>query len=127
MTARRGRGLARAAQPWMREAACAGHCDPDLWFAEREDGKRQRQALRICAACPVRSPCLAYALSLPPQPGIWGGTTEDQRNRIVRLEAGRAGRRGDRQAGRARPPGTRQRHPDRDRGGQDEAAGEAGQ
>jgi len=56
-----------------------------------------------------------------------GGTTEDQRKRIVRLEAGRARRRGDRQAGCARPPGTRYRHPDQVRGGQDKAAGEAGQ
>ena len=32
-----------------------------------------------CRVCPVRTACLAYVLSLPPQPGIWGGTTEDQR------------------------------------------------
>jgi WhiB family redox-sensing transcriptional regulator len=69
----------RAAPSWMKQAACASHADPDLWFAERGDEKRQREALGICAACPVRAACLAYVLSMPPQAGIWGGTTEDER------------------------------------------------
>jgi len=63
----------------MERAACASHADPDLWFADHGEQERQREALRICAACPVRAACLAYALWMPPQAGIWGGTTEDQR------------------------------------------------
>lgn len=69
----------RAVPWWMKRAACAGHADPDLWFAERGEDKRQREAVRICVVCPVRAACLAYALSMRPQAGIWGGTTEDQR------------------------------------------------
>jgi WhiB family redox-sensing transcriptional regulator len=69
----------RTVPSWMERAACASHGDPDLWFAERGEEERQRQALGICAACPVRAACLAYVLSMPPQAGIWGGTTEDQR------------------------------------------------
>ena len=69
----------RTVPSWMERAACASHADPDLWFAERGEQERQREALRICAACPVRAACLAYVLSMPPQAGIWGGTTEDQR------------------------------------------------
>ena len=72
-------GLPRTLPSWMDQAACASHDDPELWFPERGDDDRQREALRICAECPVRSACLAYVLSLPTQPGIWGGTTEDER------------------------------------------------
>ncbi len=64
---------------WMDQAACAAHDDPDLWFAEQGEQERQQQALGICAGCPVRVACLTHVLSLPPQSGIWGGTTEDQR------------------------------------------------
>ena len=69
----------RPAPLWLEEAVCASHDDPDLWFPEHGEDDRQREALLICAECPVRAACLAYVLSLPPQPGIWGGTTEDQR------------------------------------------------
>ena len=69
----------RTVPSWMERAACASHADPDLWFAEQGEHERRREALRICAACAVRAACLAYVLSMPPQAGIWGGTTEDQR------------------------------------------------
>ena len=69
----------RTVPSWMERAACASHADPDLWFADHGEQKRQREALGICAACPVRAACLAYVLSMPSQAGIWGGTTEDQR------------------------------------------------
>ena len=69
----------RTVPSWMARAACASHADPDLWFAEHGEHDRRREALRICAACPVRAACLAYVLSMPQQAGIWGGTTEDQR------------------------------------------------
>lgn len=80
--------------PWMEYAACASHGDPDLWFPEHGEHEREQEALRICASCPVRAACLAYVLSRPPQPGIWGGTTEDQRaeerKRCARARARRA-------------------------------------
>jgi WhiB family transcriptional regulator, redox-sensing transcriptional regulator len=73
------RGLPQTLPSWMDQAACAGHDDPDLWFPERGDEDREQEALRICGECPVRSACLTYVLSLPMQPGIWGGTTEGER------------------------------------------------
>lgn len=76
---RQPRGLPRSLPTWMDQAACAAHDDPDLWFPERAEDDREREALRICAECPVRSACVAYVLSLPMQPGIWGGTTENER------------------------------------------------
>lgn len=81
------RGLALKPSAWMEQAACASHDDPDLWFPKPGEDDRQEEALRICAACPVRVACLAYVLSMPPQPGIWAGTTEDDRIRERRRQA----------------------------------------
>lgn len=79
---RRARWQAAVTPPsWMELAACANHGEPDLWFPEHSKEERQQEALRICAACPVRAACLAYVLSMPPQAGIWGGTTEEDRMR----------------------------------------------
>lgn len=82
------RQLALTRPSWMDQAACRHH-DPDLWFPEHDQDDRQQEALRICAACPVRAACLAYVLSMPPQSGIWGGTTEDQRTQERRRQAAR--------------------------------------
>jgi WhiB family transcriptional regulator, redox-sensing transcriptional regulator len=78
--------LALTPPSWMQQAACASHDDPDLWFPEHGQDERQEEALRICATCPVRIACLAYVRSMPPQPGIWGGTTEDDRIRERRRQ-----------------------------------------
>ena len=40
---------------------------------------RERQAKAVCAACPVRSECLGYALTRPEKYGTWGGLNEDER------------------------------------------------
>lgn len=40
-----------------------------------------KNALRICATCPVKLGCLAYSLEWE-QFGIWGGMTERQRARL---------------------------------------------
>jgi len=57
-------------------AACRG-TDLDLFFPER--GEAAGPARRICARCPVRQPCLEYALSNPITHGIWGGLTDRER------------------------------------------------
>jgi WhiB family transcriptional regulator, redox-sensing transcriptional regulator len=66
-------------QPWMAHANCAG-VDPDLFFPER--GESTTEAKAICRACPVRTECLDYALSINERHGIWGGTSERQRRAI---------------------------------------------
>lgn len=83
------RRLPLTPQSWMHQAACAGHGDPDLWFPEYGQDERREEALRICATCPVRAACLSYTLSTPLQPGIWGGTTEDERKQERRRAAAR--------------------------------------
>jgi len=41
----------------------------------------ERLAKSICAGCPLKNPCLEFALRNS-EVGIWGGTTETDRQRI---------------------------------------------
>ena len=78
------------AEHWQDLAACRG-ADADLFFPISDSGPSHRQidrAIDVCQACPVRRPCLLYAVSLPRVYGIWGGTTEAQRNRLRRRRTG---------------------------------------
>ena len=75
---------------WRNDAACLG-VDPDLFFPIGTAGPALDQigeAKRICRACPVREPCLAWALAAGAATGIWGGTTDDER-RVLRSAAAR--------------------------------------
>ena len=47
------------APPWFADAACRDH-DPALWFPEER--RPATAAKAVCAACPVRDPCLSWAL-----------------------------------------------------------------
>jgi WhiB family transcriptional regulator, redox-sensing transcriptional regulator len=67
---------ARFAARWRERAACCG-TDLDVFFPER--GQTAEPARQVCAACPVRQPCLEYALSNRITHGIWGGLTERER------------------------------------------------
>lgn len=70
-------------EPWMAEGLCA-QTDPELWFPER--GGSNREAKDICAKCPVRDLCLAYALEHS-EVGVWGGTSDAQRRKLRGKEA----------------------------------------
>jgi WhiB family redox-sensing transcriptional regulator len=67
---------ARFAARWRLRAACHG-TDLDLFYPER--GESAGPARQVCAQCPVRQPCLEYALSNRITYGIWGGLTERER------------------------------------------------
>lgn len=71
-------------RPWMVFRACRD-AEADLFFASTKED--QRQALAICASCPVRVDCLEYALEARERFGIWGGMTEKQRRRLSRRSA----------------------------------------
>jgi WhiB family redox-sensing transcriptional regulator len=45
-------------------------------------------ARRICADCPVKEPCLEYALHNRIEHGVWGGASERERRRIARRRRG---------------------------------------
>ena len=77
-----------ASANWRDEAACRD-ADTDLFFgpaAEFVTARQQREAeaKAICAGCPVRLECLAYALDSGEAYGVWGGATEDERRAMRR-------------------------------------------
>jgi hypothetical protein len=63
---------------WRGGAACLHH-DPDLFFPEGTAGPALRQvdqAKWVCHSCPVRTPCLGFALrhrSRSRRPARWPG------------------------------------------------------
>ena len=65
-----------AEQAWRDQAACIG-ADPRIFTEPRPDTDDTRHAIRICASCPVRQPCLDTALAHDREAdiGVWGGTT----------------------------------------------------
>lgn len=70
------------AEGWEQRSACR-QVAPDLFFPLRADATvRVRVAKQVCAACPVRQPCLIEAVRNG-HAGIWGGTTDDER-RLLR-------------------------------------------
>lgn len=76
------------ATDWQLRAACRGP-QSEIFFPpaspERRDEKRarERHAKAICATCSVRADCLAHALSIREQHGIWGGLSESERRQLL--------------------------------------------
>ena len=66
---------------WMAEGNCRSE-PPSLFFPS--DGVGAELARRVCATCPVKSPCLEYALRNGIDHGVWGGASERERRRIAR-------------------------------------------
>jgi len=66
---------------WFVDAACRGD-GPSAWFPAR--GATTQPARLRCADCPVVRACLEYALDDDTLLGIWGGTSEQQRDQIRR-------------------------------------------
>jgi WhiB family redox-sensing transcriptional regulator len=69
---------------WTEQALCA-QIDLEAFFPEK--GGSTRAAKRICAECPVKTPCLRYALDHAERFGIWGGVTERERRRMLKDQA----------------------------------------
>ena len=75
---------------WQAQAACR-NTDTDTFFlpdAIRGPRKRAREAAAkaICATCPVVASCLDWALAGGEAHGVWGGTTPEERERMVGSE-----------------------------------------
>lgn len=74
-------------EPWFADAVCRGG-DPaviELFFPTR--GVNVRKAIALCADCPVITECRSYALARPELSGVWGGTTDTERDRLRRRTA----------------------------------------
>jgi WhiB family redox-sensing transcriptional regulator len=66
---------------WMALGNCRS-VDPEVFFPS--DGVGVEAARRICDGCPVKEPCLEYAISHRVEHGVWGGASERERRRIAR-------------------------------------------
>jgi WhiB family redox-sensing transcriptional regulator len=68
---------------WQDYAACKD-VNPELFFAaESERGMRKHAremlAKSLCGTCPVRRECRRHAELVGEMYGVWGGTTEEER------------------------------------------------
>jgi len=66
---------------WMQRGLCR-EIPPAVFFPS--DGVGVEAARRICATCPVKEPCLEYALAFRIDHGVWGGSSERERRRILK-------------------------------------------
>lgn len=69
-------------QEWRKDAAClawgtSNKAVLDLFY----QGDRT-EAKQVCATCPVREPCLDWAMGTGEQEGVWGGLTPEERRRL---------------------------------------------
>ncbi len=71
---------------WRDDAACKDS-DIDFFPTGPYDSPERRQsemeALTVCASCPVRRECRAWAMGAPEIYGVWGGLTEQERRAVV--------------------------------------------
>ena len=73
---------------WRQSAACLSY-DPGLFFPIGKTGRAVTEIQRakaICAACPVQTECLTFALETHQAYGIWGGCDEDERRTLRRQQ-----------------------------------------
>lgn len=71
---------------WQTRAACRDVNIEMFYSGEPDD---TRAAIRVCRSCPVRRPCFEAALARGEVFGVWGGTTERERRRVLREIAAR--------------------------------------
>jgi WhiB family redox-sensing transcriptional regulator len=77
---------------WQNKALCA-EVGQEIFYLER--GSNSGEARTVCARCPVRRPCLLDALEHmddygPGTHGIWGSTSHDQREYLLKVHGGDA-------------------------------------
>jgi WhiB family redox-sensing transcriptional regulator len=66
---------------WRQAAACRG-VDPEVFYPASDE--EAGAAKVVCGRCPVRQPCLEFALARREREGVWGGATERERRRLLR-------------------------------------------
>jgi WhiB family transcriptional regulator, redox-sensing transcriptional regulator len=78
------------AETWWEWAVCRGQ-DASFFFApsyfEKRAEKQAREAVAkaLCVRCPVREPCLEFALATRDPHGVWGGLNEMERRAVLRV------------------------------------------
>lgn len=74
--------MSRSDMSWRQQGACNG-LDPAVFYPDSEEASDLAKS--ICAECPVRVNCLEYALAIREKDGVWGGATDKERRKIIRL------------------------------------------
>ena len=68
---------------WAQQGECRKPDVSQEWFfPERENSVVIPRAKAVCDRCPVKRPCLEEAVLDRSLEGIWGGTTDNERQRI---------------------------------------------
>jgi WhiB family redox-sensing transcriptional regulator len=71
---------------WQLHAACRGLSSDVFFQPDNERGParaaRDEAAKVVCSTCPVRDQCRAHALVVREPYGVWGGMSEDERDRL---------------------------------------------
>ncbi len=71
---------------WQDSGACREADDTLFFHPPNERGlarlRRDRAAKAVCSRCPVRIECADYAIRSREPYGVWGGLTEEDRERI---------------------------------------------
>ena len=65
-------------------AVCA-QTDPDAFTPD--PGDPVWMAKQVCAECPIREECLAYAVERREPSGVWGGLSARERKKLWRSAA----------------------------------------
>ena len=73
----------RLLEGWYLRGACRG-LESAIFYPDPAEAAEEARALDVCSGCEVRSECLDHALARRESTGIWGGTTERDRRRILR-------------------------------------------
>jgi WhiB family transcriptional regulator, redox-sensing transcriptional regulator len=73
---------------WSNDAACAG-TDTNTFFPEDDRAANDDVVLKarvVCARCPMRAPCLEWALENihSAEHGIYAGTTGEERKQAIK-------------------------------------------
>lgn len=62
---------------------------PDDFMFPLRDSAWERQAVALCQDCPIKAQCALEAIEEGVPFGVWGGTTEKQREAIWHARGGR--------------------------------------
>lgn len=79
---------ARTEEVWQLKALCRGpqavvFFPPGHPETKEERFEREQIAKSMCDCCPVKQPCLEYALRIREPHGIWGGLNEVERKQLT--------------------------------------------
>ena len=66
-----------------RDAAACRTMGPALFWPKRGAASTFDAAIAVCAGCPVREPCLEYALAHGIRSGVWGGASPNARKALA--------------------------------------------